>query len=285
MRDRERYRFAAAAFRPDLVLQYLWRLIPLGSFRRRLAFDIITPPHFAYGLYQAALTAQRLGIPRISAIEFGVAGGSGLVALERVAEQVTGETGVEIAIYGFDTGTGLPEPKDYRDMPYLYRGAQLRMDEAKLRDRLNVAQLVLGDVAETVSTFFEEYSPPPVGFVSFDVVYHSSSTSALKLFDTDSKNLLPRVFCHFDDIIGDDLHIHNEWVGELLAIRDFNDNHSIRKLAKIYGLRHKRITSSEWHDNLYVLHDFQHPLYGRYIRPGDLDRQLPLQDTPRGYSR
>ena len=36
--------------------------------------------------------------------EFGVAGGAGLVNLERIAELVEQKTGVGIDIYGFDTG-------------------------------------------------------------------------------------------------------------------------------------------------------------------------------------
>ena len=47
-------------------------------------------------------------------LEFGVAGGAGLLSLERIAELVEGLTGVEIEVHGFDTGTGLPAPKDYR---------------------------------------------------------------------------------------------------------------------------------------------------------------------------
>lgn len=277
MRDLRRYQVIVAPIRPDRTLQYLWRSLPVGPFRLRLAFDIITPPQFAYGLYHAALTAKRLGIPRISAIEFGVAGGNGLVALERISTLVERQLGVEIEIYGFDTGTGMPTPADYRDLPYLYRAAQLRMDEEKLKTRLKKATLILGDVNDTVDTFIENHAPAPIGFVSFDVVYYSSTIGALKLFDSSSDNLLPRVFCHFDDTIGEDDHLHSEWTGQLLAIREFNKKNPNRKLATIYGLRHKRIIASDWHDQLFVLHDFQHPQYDVYLRSGAADRQMPLK--------
>src|SRR6185503_7317687 len=45
-------------------------------------------PHFGWGVLQAAQLAKSIGIPRISAIEFGVAGGNGLVSLERTAAEV-----------------------------------------------------------------------------------------------------------------------------------------------------------------------------------------------------
>jgi len=43
-------------------------------------------PQFLYGVGEAARTASRLGIPAISVIEFGVAAGAGLLALEDVAD-------------------------------------------------------------------------------------------------------------------------------------------------------------------------------------------------------
>lgn len=51
---------------------------------------------------------------KISAIEFGVDGGNGLLAMENIAQEVEKEVPVEFEIYGFDTGSGLPEPIDYR---------------------------------------------------------------------------------------------------------------------------------------------------------------------------
>ena len=84
------------------------------------------------------------------------------------------------------------------------------MDEEKLRTRLKKAKLVLGNVNDTVDTFIGTHAPAPIGFVSFDVVYYSSTIGALKLFDSPSEKLLPRVFCHFDDTIGEDDHLHRE---------------------------------------------------------------------------
>ena len=83
----------------------------LGSLQR---------PHYTWGMAHGAWLARNLGIDRISVIEFGVAGGNGLVALDRAAELVEARLEVGIDVYGFDSGAGLPKPEDYRDLPNLW---------------------------------------------------------------------------------------------------------------------------------------------------------------------
>ena len=56
-----------------------------------------------------------LGYGRISVVEFGVAGGSGIVALERAAEWATTCFGVEVDVVGFDSGQGMAPTGDPRD--------------------------------------------------------------------------------------------------------------------------------------------------------------------------
>lgn len=99
---------------------------------------------------------------QFTAIEFGVAGGNGLVAMEQYAMAVERRWGISIQVVGFDHSTGLPRPTDPRDCPFAFRGGEFRMDEAKLRARLRRAELRLGDVAETVRVFAAE-SFAPVG--------------------------------------------------------------------------------------------------------------------------
>ncbi|MBV8815423.1 MAG: hypothetical protein JO271_13110, partial [Verrucomicrobia bacterium] len=106
---------------PKQFIQRVLGKLPNRPFEQRLRWDLFKRPDYAYGVYQAALQARALGIPRICAIEFGVAGGNGLLALEDVADQVTKHVGVGVDTYGFDTGTGMPAPVDYRDMPYLWQ--------------------------------------------------------------------------------------------------------------------------------------------------------------------
>ena len=251
-------------FNPRKVISYVWRMFPLGSFSLRLACDAVPRPQYAYCIYQAALMAYRLGLSKISVIEFGVAGGNGLIAMEKIAGEVENEVPIKVEIYGFDSGVGLPDPIDYRDLPYGLRSGHFKMEEETLRSVLGRAHLVLGNIKDTVPVFFEKYSPAPIGFVSIDLDYYHSTVDALKIFDTAHENLLPRVFCYFDDIVGPDWELFNEWVGELLAIKEFNEKSAARKIAPIHCLRHKRIIPSQWNDQVYVLHDFEHQHYNSF---------------------
>ena len=250
---------------PSLILIGLCKKIPIIPFNLRLALDIFNRPHYAYCTYHAAQQAKQLGINRISVIEFGVAAGSGLVELEEISGLVSRETGVDIEVYGFDLGTGLPSPLDYRDLPYVFQKGFYRMDLDSLEKRLRKATLIIGDVKNTVLNFFEKYHPAPLGFVAVDLDFYSSTVYALGLFNTDDQNLLPRVFCYFDDLIGNDYELHSEFAGELLAIREFNDQSEYRKLGQVNGLSYKRIINQKWCEQLYVLHSFRHPLYSKYI--------------------
>src|SRR4051794_31905515 len=98
----------------------LWSKCPLGSVALRTEYDVWDRPSYAYGIYSAANMAQCLELSHISVIEFGVAGGNGLLAMERIAQQVGKYFGIEISVYGFDSGQGMPEPIDYRDLPYVW---------------------------------------------------------------------------------------------------------------------------------------------------------------------
>jgi hypothetical protein len=216
---------------------------------------------YAWGVAQGAALAKVLGVARISVIEFGVANGSGLVPLERIAEAVEKKTNVGIDVFGFDTGVGLPKPEDFRDHPNRWFGGQFPMDKEKLQSILVRAQLYLGPVNETVPSFLAT-NPAPIAFVSFDMDLYSSTRDALTIFQsTYDNNLLPRVVCYFDDIFG---YTYNELCGERLAMAEFNSSHNRRKIYPIHGLRYfiPRIAFDElWPEGMYFAHFFEHPLY------------------------
>ena len=62
----------------------LWRRWPVGSIETRVAYDVSSHAPYAFGVLSAARLAKALGLPGISVVEFGVAGGRGLIALERM---------------------------------------------------------------------------------------------------------------------------------------------------------------------------------------------------------
>ena len=112
-------------------------------FRSKLMHDLLPYSNYAYGLFHAAELARRLDVERITAIEFGVAGGNGLLAMETHAKQVEELSGVIVDIFGFDTGEGLTLPQDFRDMPYRFKSESYKMNIPALRARLKKANLYL----------------------------------------------------------------------------------------------------------------------------------------------
>lgn len=219
-------------------------------------------PNYTWAILQAAYQAKKLGMPRISVVEFGVAGGNGLLALENAAELVEQKMGVEIDVYGFDTGAGLPPPLDYRDMPNLYQETAYRMDVEKLKGRLKRARLILGLVEETVPQFLNS-NPAPIGFMAIDVDYYTSTVEVFKALECGHNLLMPRVHCYFDDIL---CMTFSEYTGERLAIAEFNNRHKMRKISPIFGLKHilpKPFSDQAWCDQMYLAHIFDHDLYAR----------------------
>ena len=270
-------RIVRLLMQPGRLILAILKRVPIGSYQLRCVLDLYPRPDYVYGVQQAAILAQRLGVSRISVIEFGVAGGRGLVELDRIAKLATKSTGVGIDVYGFDRGEGLPKPIDYRDLPYVWRQGDFTMNVGALKARAPTAELVLGDIEDTVPSFLAERNPAPIGFVSVDVDFYSSAAASLELFKGDHEYFLPRVFCYFDDTIGDDDQVsHNDFVGELCAISEFNNSETQMKLSRINGLSHKRAVSAAWNDVFYVLHRFDHPQYGTYVGRADAQTQLPL---------
>jgi hypothetical protein len=75
---------------------------------------------------------------------------------------------------------------------------------------------------------------------------------------------VPRVFMYFDDFIGDDTWLCNEFTGERLAIGEFNQTHQSRKISKNYYAA-KIYPNSFWSDLIYICHDFEHPRYNDFV--------------------
>jgi hypothetical protein len=240
------------------------RHLPLFSYRDRLSFCAVDRPHYGHCIYEAAQLAARLGYPRISVIEFGCGGGNGLVNAEMHIAEIVKLLPVEIELYGFDTGEGLPQAVDYRDFPHYFRPGQYKMDMAALQSKLKRAKLVIGDIKNTIGRFFAEYEPAPIGCVFHDLDYYSSTSDALSLFEADAEHLLPRIFMYFDDIIGNNAWAISEFAGELLAIEEFNRRHAYRRIAanRCMPLLYP---DQWWAHQIYIYHDFQHPRYNDFV--------------------
>ncbi|WP_461025751.1 hypothetical protein [Streptomyces sparsus] len=253
----------------------LRRLPGIGS-DTAYRFGLVEHPHYAYGVRRATELAARLGHQGVTVIEFGVAGGNGLLALAEHARYYSAATGVAVRVVGFDGGLGMPATEDPRDLPYLFGPGFYTMDEDRLRAHLGAAELVIGDLAETLPGYLrsraEALREHPVGFVSLDLDYYSSTTAALDLFrGPDHEHLLPRVTCYLDDLPGT-----IEQIGEAAAIADLNAAHPDRPTGRVLGLRAFTPFDPPWADQIYVHHRLDHPDYAS-LEVGATGDQLPLQ--------
>lgn len=249
-------------------VRWLWRRWPIGSIDTRVRFDIWQQSAFAYGLYSAAYLANRLGLRELTAIEFGVAEGMGLAALENHARLIGDRFGVRFSVVGFDSGSGMPKPIDYRDLPHVWAGGYYKMDEQAVRAKLQTTELIIGPVEETVPAYLQRQLAP-IGFISFDLDYYSSTKEAFQIFEGTATSRLPRIWCYFDDTIWPERACFNEFTGEYLAMNEFNANHEYKKLAKLPYLNWTRSIPAAWNDQMYVFHDFKHEHYNTNLTPPD----------------
>jgi hypothetical protein len=252
----------------------------LGGFRMQVEFDLIERRRYAFALLQAADWANRYGTKHIHALEFGVAAGAGIVNLAWLAERVTKETGVKISIVGFDTGTGMPPPSDYRDYPEEFREGDFPTPGRAQLDRLlpPEVKILYGPIAETARGFAGTVDAP-IGFVSFDLAYYSSTVDALQVLNGPATHYLPTVACYIGAILIDTA---NPDVGELLAIREFNEQSALRKLHPHTSLREKRVLkNARWHKQIYTCHVHDHPIRAGVTGP---DRGVRFLEDPTGKS-
>jgi hypothetical protein len=251
--------------RPEFAVRHIIRRFSIGSLDFRMSLQALDRPQYAFGVKQAIYLASKLKHTKVSVIEFGVAAGEGLLALETYAAELGRRAGIEVEVYGFDMGSGLPAPSDYRDLGYVWKRGAYQMDVEGLQSRLKSAKLLLGDVRETVSKFLES-EHAPIGFISFDLDYYSSTIAAFGLFEGADKTLLPRVICYFDDVVSDGHQLHCDQVGELLAIREFNENQNHGHNLAPFGLPGTNLAfPALWMQQLWVYHRFQHFDYNTYI--------------------
>ena len=194
----------------------------------------IKQPNYILPMVLAAAQGLCVGARSLVAMEFGVASGRGLFSLLKIAERVTHATGVEFEVFGFDTFGGLPPPNDYRDHPEIWsQGQYAPPDFAKLRSQLpGNCELIVGNVDDTVPAFVRQRlsESSPVGFVSIDLDFYSSTMTALEVLKSAPKLYLPAVLMYFDDIDGN-LTL-NAWAGEELAINEFNAATPWRKIQR-----------------------------------------------------
>jgi hypothetical protein len=231
-----------------------------GSYRMKVAFDLIVRQQYAFPILFAADAAKQHGYKKVTLVELGVASGAGLLTMCRIAERTTKATGIEFRIVGFDSGAGMPPAVDYRDLPELFQEGDFpMMDFEGLKQALPAnAELIIGDVNVTAPAFAKTLTPDaPLGFVAVDVDYYSAAKAAMPILTAAPENYLPVVPVYLDDIAE---YGSSDWTGELLAVSEFNAENVLRKIAPFNFLRSRRIfKNTQWIDRMFAAQIHDHP--------------------------
>ena len=248
------------------LIKYFSRKFNLFSFLTQLDIESLEKPHLAYCMLNAAIQAKGLGIKKIAAIEFGVCSGASLTCIEKYSKEIEKLTGVSFNTYGFDMMSGLPKTSiNYKNQLYFWPQGAFKTDLEKLRNNIKTSTLVIGDIKDTVKTFFDDYEPPVIGFISFDLDYYTSTLSAFEIFNFSQSNYLPRVECYMDDVSSFNELSASKGTGVLRAIEEFNEKGNNKKIYKKELVSQFRRFKESWNEKIYVFHDFNHDLYNKYL--------------------
>tara|TARA_Y100001970_G_C14218835_1_gene851326 strand:- start:1042 stop:1875 length:834 start_codon:yes stop_codon:yes gene_type:complete len=218
-------------------------------------------PHYETILLESVLEAKKIGYTKVSIIELGVAGGNGIIALENYKKKIQKITNVEINICGFDFGEGLPDSDNKYDLPFFWISGLYKADNQKLNEKIK-SKIYYGDIKDTFKEFIKT-NPPIISTIFSDLDYYTSTKNFLNQLPEFKDFLTPRVYCYFDDIFNSN-HYINEHNGELLAIKEFNNENEDIKIGKSVG------HSSDFKfplggENLFMLHNFNHIDYFKNI--------------------
>ena len=231
-------------------------------------------PHYETILLESTIEAKKIGYKEISVLELGVAGGNGIISLENYKKKIEKLTDVKINIFGFDYGKGLPKTNSKFDLPFMWSEGDYKIDKEKLRKKIN-SKIFFGDISETFKIFIES-NPATISAIFFDLDYYTSTKSFLNQISENKDFFSPRVHCYFDDVFEIYHHI-NEHNGELLAIKEFNNENNEIKIGKsLASLSDFKFPLGN--DKLFMLHNFTHKDYLKNLNYDNVKFDLSLND-------
>lgn len=222
-------------------------------------------PHYETLMYESSKNAIKLGYQEINVIELGVAGGDGVKTLIKYKKKIEKILKIKINIIGFDTGTGLPETTNKKDLPYFWKkGDYTNQNLSNLENDSTDLKIYQGNISSTLDEFIHQ-NKKKIGLIIFDLDLYSSTKLFLNKIPQFSKEnlLLPRTFCYFDDLFlaGYELDDTN---GEPLAISEFNTEFKDFKLGKSFDhINDFKFPLAK--GQIYTLHDLNNKDYNKYI--------------------
>ncbi len=214
-------------------------------------------PHYETILLESVIEAKKIGYKEVSILEIGVAGGNGMLSLENYRKKIEKLTDVKIKVFGFDFGNGLPKTNNKFDLPFFWTAGEYKIDKEILNKKIK-SNIFFGDIKDTFKIFIKS-NPPKIAAFFCDLDYYTSTSSFLNQIPENENFFCPRVYCYFDDVFSNHHHI-NEHNGELLAIKEFNNNNNDIKIGKSLS------SSSDFrfplgNDKLFIMHNFIHKDY------------------------
>ncbi len=215
-----------------------------GGFKSQSYCNVLPRGGYAFGVLRACELAKLFNISHISAVEFGVASGTGLEHLIRYAKEAEKITGVKITVLGFDNQTGLPPARSWLNHPEIWKEGEFKSNVdliAKFRGR---AIITIGDVEDTVTALRNH---PRIGFAAIDVDFYTSTVPVLEAITEWS---IPVASLYFDDI---EFTTASEGRGELRAIAQFNEDHPEARISQDLTLPGNRlIRYARWYKHMYL---------------------------------
>jgi hypothetical protein len=131
--------------------------------------------------------------------------------------------------------------------------------EALIKRINNRAELIFGDIADTVAGFTASLTEDaPLAFISVDTDIYTGAKSALRCLTGAPELYTPGVSLYCDDI---NFFFANKWCGELAAIEEFNAEHAMRKIDVDRSLPgHRPDVTATWYNTMFVIHILDHEL-------------------------
>jgi len=218
-------------------------------------------PHYETILYESAREASKLGYKELSVLELGVSGGNGIIALENYKKNIENAFNMKISVFGFDTGTGMPNSNLKEDALFNWKQGDYKVNKENLKRKVT-SKIYYGLADKTIEDFIKD-NPPHVCAIFFDMDYYSSTYNFLNNISKIKNLLIPRVLCYFDDIFTPNNYM-GKYLGELKAIRDFNKKEiNIKLMNSIDHISDYKFPLAK--GSLYTLHSFEHELYNKFI--------------------
>jgi hypothetical protein len=130
-------------------------------------------PHYETIMYESCIEAKKLGYNEVSILELGVAGGNGIIALEKYKNKIEKFLNIKITIYGFDSGEGMPQTKLYQDLKYIWKPGFFKVNRKLLEDKIK-SKIFYWNIENTVDQFLN-CTPKNISAIFFDLDYYSST--------------------------------------------------------------------------------------------------------------